>query len=38
MASLIQLNAIEKMKENALFKSDFNANSNSEAKKVGSFN
>lgn len=34
MASLIELNAIERAKENAMFKTDFNAGSNSEAKKV----
>lgn len=33
MASLIQLNAIERIKENAVFKANFNA-SDAEAKKV----
>lgn len=33
MASLIQLNAIERVKENAVFKANFNA-SDAEAKKV----
>lgn len=34
MASLIQLNSIERAKENNLFKKDFNSNANDETKKV----